>query len=219
MKSEVKVRIVDTTIRTMQAIGRSIPEGVRLSIPVEVDGHPVTAIVDTGADKSLLSRQWADTIGISCQNTPSVRLKGAFMEHSVLGYLVKNIPLRIGSDKFHCDMLVSESEDHLLLGSDFLLENACIIDLDRGILQLHAQEIPLQVELIESTGGCKSCKVSLEESTIIPPWSGQIASGCIPEIFGDQVLVEPLVSEGPLVPSASLNKRMVPICLYNLTTE
>jgi len=53
-------------------------EGICLSVQMNVYDHPLEAIIDTGAERSLISKQWVQQIGISCVHKPPVRLKGVF---------------------------------------------------------------------------------------------------------------------------------------------
>ena len=46
------------------------------------ESHPphnaIDVVVDTGTERSILSKMWSPQIGMDCDNKPAVRLKGVF---------------------------------------------------------------------------------------------------------------------------------------------
>ena len=45
---------------------------------MKITDHQIDVVVDTGAERSILSKMWASHIGMDCDNKPAVHLKGAF---------------------------------------------------------------------------------------------------------------------------------------------
>ena len=53
-------------------------EGIKLTITMKIADRQIDVVVDTGAERSILSKKWASQMGMDCDNKPAVRLKGAF---------------------------------------------------------------------------------------------------------------------------------------------
>ena len=45
---------------------------------MKIADRQIDVVIDTGAERSILSKKWASQIGMDCDNKPAVRLKGAF---------------------------------------------------------------------------------------------------------------------------------------------
>ena len=54
----------------------------RTQSSAHTESHPphnaIDVVVDTGTERSILSRMWSPQIGMDCDNKPAVRLKGVF---------------------------------------------------------------------------------------------------------------------------------------------
>ena len=64
-------------------------------VPLEVQGKLVSAVIDTGAQVTIINSQFYDTLNLSLPLDP-VLLKGINPEKSVKGYLVWEVPLTLG---------------------------------------------------------------------------------------------------------------------------
>ena len=58
-------------------------------VPLEVQGKLVSAVIDTGAQVTIINSQFYDTLNLSLPLDP-VPLKGIDPEKSVEGYLVRS---------------------------------------------------------------------------------------------------------------------------------
>ena len=64
---------------------------------MKIADRQIDVVVDTGAERSILSKKWASQIGMDCDNKPAVRLKGAFNAPPPTdGRIMNAVKLQIG---------------------------------------------------------------------------------------------------------------------------
>ena len=107
------------------------------------------------------------------------------------GRIMNDVKLQIGSQEYVWDILLADIDECFLLGSDFVHEHGCIIDLQSSMLHIHQQKIPLKLEI---TGSRSSNNISLTHDVSIPPWSGVVVTCNNAGITGEMVAVEGLVN-------------------------
>ena len=64
-------------------------------VPLEVQGKLVSAVINTGAQVTIINSQFYDTLNLSLPLDP-VLLRGIDPKKSVEGYLVREVPLTLG---------------------------------------------------------------------------------------------------------------------------
>ena len=71
------------------------------------ESHPprnaIDVVVDTGTERSILSKMWSPQIGMDCDNKPAVRLKGVFNPAPTDGCIM------IGSPEYMWDILLADT--------------------------------------------------------------------------------------------------------------
>ena len=102
-----------------------------MEVPVIVAGSPITAIVDTAAQVTIMSEELSRELGIgSCDPIRLVTADGT----SLVGRLIAAVPLQLGSRSYSWGIYAGPITDQLILGLDFLSTYRCIIDLDSNFL-------------------------------------------------------------------------------------
>lgn len=109
----------------------------RMSVPVFVNGKgPFRFTVDTGSERSVLSRELAEELKLEA--TPSVLVHG--VNGAQLGLLVKVDKLEMGTRKLQNASLPLLERADLgsdgLLGLDALRDQRVVIDLDKSLMRL-----------------------------------------------------------------------------------
>ena len=104
----------------------------RTQSSAHTESHPprnaMDVVVDTRTEWSILSRMWSPQIGIDCDNKPAVCLKCVFNPAPTDGCIM------IGSPEYMWDILLADTVEWCLLGSEFLHETGCIIEMEKAHL-------------------------------------------------------------------------------------
>ena len=151
-----------------------------LYIPVEVNGVPVKAFVDSGAQATIMSPGCAER----CRITRLIDKRYAGVAKGVgTAAIVGRVhiaPILIGTNMFDCSFTVIEGKDvDMLLGLDMLKRYQACIDLHKNVLRIGNDEVEFLPEseipkdgigapgpAVEGPGGIK---VDGKTGALIPP--------------------------------------------------
>lgn len=145
---------------------RSPPYGTHTGIFVTLSGTLKYAMVDTGAVVSVISRAFWRELGEPTPMPSSLGLVTAGKTPLVQEGRV-TLPLKVSSSKFvHTFHIVPELTVDILLGSDFLNTNGCVIDFQQGQLRLKDDASKLYLQAPGTLA-----PVTISESTNVPGMS------------------------------------------------
>jgi len=118
-----------------------------LYINCEMNGHPLKAFVDTGAQKTIMSPECVE----ACRMKYLIddRFTGIAQGVGVAKILgvIHNANIKIGNSLFATTITVLENQKiDLILGLDMLKRHQVIIDLGEGALKIGSESVPFLAE-------------------------------------------------------------------------
>jgi len=179
-----------------------------LYVNAEVNGHPVKAFVDSGAQATVMSPSCAEECGI--MRYLDTRFSGVAMgvgTAKILGR-VHHAEIAIGGAVMPCSFTVMEGKDvDLLFGLDMLKRYKAKIDLEKNALCFEGIEVPF---LAEHELPKRFFEAELNEPTIPGPdgteiggYSGAVRPTGETSKAASKAAEEPTPSEAPPKPSSS----------------
>lgn len=115
---------------------------VMLYVDMEVNGVPLKAFVDSGAQSTIISKSCAERCGLL--RLLDQRYKGiahGVGQSEILGR-IHVAPIKIGNIFYPCSFLVLDSPNmEFLFGLDMLRKHQCIIDLKDNVLRVGGGEV------------------------------------------------------------------------------
>ncbi|XP_065861886.1 protein DNA-DAMAGE INDUCIBLE 1 isoform X2 [Euphorbia lathyris] len=115
---------------------------VMLYVDMEVNGVPLKAFVDSGAQSTIISKSCAERCGLL--RLLDQRYKGIARgvgQSEILGR-IHVAPIKIGNIFYPCSFLVLDSPNmEFLFGLDMLRKHQCIIDLKENVMRVGGGEV------------------------------------------------------------------------------
>lgn len=125
-----------------------------LQIPCEINGYIIPAIVDTGAQVTVMSESCARRCRVSNLIDGRFCGKAVGMGSSDILGRISELPMRVGPISYHNKVsILRESRVDLILGLDFLRRFKSEINLEGGILKLNVRGKVVRISFIGSDNG------------------------------------------------------------------
>ena len=176
-------------------------------VSIEVKGHKTSAVVDGGAQVSIINQGLFKGLNHAGPREP-IRLKGIAPNKSFEGYLVRDFLLSLGGRSYHWDFYVAPIDDPFLLGSDFMKHYNVDTLLSRNVLVVNGEyEIPITFKQGISLAGAPETyqisRVTVGKRTVVPLNTVQYIKGKIDKEFqgkGDCVFSPLCAKRGVVLP-------------------
>ncbi|MES9882037.1 MAG: pol polyprotein [Sedimenticola sp.] len=200
-----------------------VNSATQFSTEVQVGNRIVEAVVDTGAEFSIIS----DRVYRSLRKPPNrirdVRLLTAGRELYMNAFVAGPIMIKIGSQWYEEHVYVAPIEVEMLLGFDILYERGkAVLDMGRGKLVFDGQEIDLKVQ--GRSESPQVARVTVDRRRVVPPNSVvqikcSMGSGLSDASLSDYV-IEPVDNLEVLVPRVLRQGGDAPIvCVVNASDK
>nr|GMC72348.1 DNA damage-inducible protein 1 [Ipomoea batatas] len=115
---------------------------VMLYVDMEVNGVPLKAFVDSGAQSTIISKSCAERCGLlRLLDTRYRGIAHGVGQSEILGR-IHVAPIKIGQIFYPCSFLVLDSPNmEFLFGLDMLRKHQCMIDLKENVLRVAGGEV------------------------------------------------------------------------------
>ncbi|XP_033116961.1 UBA domain-containing protein Mud1-like, partial [Anneissia japonica] len=146
----------------------SVPKGFNSHIQLYVEGHKVSALIDTGANISLLSNQFRKSNKfLKSRGLQKVFTRAKAVDGSPLDIIgCVQVNLRIGDVTLNHNFHVTSSmERPMILGWDFLRSNGAVIDLQTGVIKIADTVTSFRTD---RQVALHTCNVVLPRALVVP---------------------------------------------------
>ena len=118
------------------------PQGAWL-VELQVNGADVRAVVDTGAETSMLSYSVVEQMNPQPEVVAETTIKTAMHGDKMQAYELAPVSIKLGSQHYQLPVCVGPLRDQMLLGLDFMRENYALVDTGEGALVIGDQIVKL----------------------------------------------------------------------------
>ena len=146
---------------------RKTGSGNSLLIPIYINGIKIEAVVDHGAEITLISEDLLHRINLSPIEDKDVTLKQAGKESNMPAMKACDVALQLGDQEYKWDMYVAPIHDMCLLGYDFMLEHDLIALPKKAGVLLNDQYI--QGRNRDGSDTAKIRRVTIKKKLVVPP--------------------------------------------------
>ena len=148
------------------------PDDENLLIPICINGVDTEAVVDTGAQCTVISEALLPLMKQELSFEETVILREAQANSQMVAKRAVRVPLSIGSQAYIWDIYVAPLTDKCILGIDFLRSHGGEISLKRNTLTLDESQVRGRVRLSDLSMSNKAPvvrRVTLARKVVVPP--------------------------------------------------
>ena len=187
-------------------------------LPIKVNGYRTHAVVDTGAQATILSERVASRLERPLRYQGKVQLKGPDEGSYIPARMSENAELFIGDHLYHWHVYVAPIRDDIILGLDFVAHFGMDIKLSDRCLQIGQEEIPFNLAgSPKKPDSWRVARILADQDITVPPQSGRNIQVPSPGTRMKQLQVFEPLDRGSAVMASSLFEggEMVPITILN----
>ena len=140
-----------------------------LIIKVKIGDEIIEAIVDSGAQVSVISRDLVEKLKKEIKLSDFITLKGAERQSNFQARITDGVKVEIGKIKTKWKFIAANISDNIILGMDFLDEHKAVIDLSNYSIKLNQESIPISCIITENGQEVNIYRINLQKRTVVPP--------------------------------------------------
>lgn len=118
--------------------------GYSLVVQASINAIPIEAVVDCGAQVTVLQRAWLDKWLPNSLLSDTVRLKGASATGYMMASILYDANIMLKGHKVVIPIYVADISDDCILGLDWMRAVKVVIDFENGLLSINTQQIIAQ---------------------------------------------------------------------------
>ncbi|XP_021347909.1 uncharacterized protein LOC110446891 [Mizuhopecten yessoensis] len=147
-------------------------------VPITVNGTTTEAVIDTGADATVISEKWANEINLLyTKPKKDIRLMTAEDGAEMTGLGVVTATLQIGEEVRELPVVIAPIRDNILVGIDLLQSVQTIIHTGEKNLEVNGKVIPGHSQLNRSGSVFARSIFRVHADVVVPPGSEKIIIG------------------------------------------
>ena len=182
--------------------------GADVTCDVSINKLPIKAIIDTGAQFTVMATRMLKNMTIKPKPGKPIKLVGIADDSQKIGYWTK-VKMEIGKLFFWTNIIVADIEPDLLLGNDWMKSAKIKLDFETNIMHINGYQMPISIESASNTinkdPSMKGDNIARAyRETVIPPSTCQPITLAVNENLTGDIIVESLPGSGHglLVPAA-----------------
>ena len=198
------------------------PNNLSAYVPCKVNGFETTALLDTGAEISLMSFDMYEKLPNKPSLTDKYKLVGVSKEMDLDGWLIHDVPVILGNQPcVSWKFVVASIKDPIIVGLDFLGHFGAILNFDNYTLTLNKHKQELSHCRTEDGNEFRSYKIKLDKKLVIPPLSVMRVTVPVHMPFDvDMVITSSGHNKGALLPNTLIRTSdYVPMQFVNDTEK
>ena len=121
------------------AANRRVVVGSTFTMDVTIFGQEIPGVMDSGSERTLLSKDTADQIGLQIRDTRR-RVVGVSLEQLTV-YGTCCVELKVGRHSVSMEVLVTDCRDKLILGTDFLCAAEVAMNFGTGEVTVFGEPV------------------------------------------------------------------------------
>ena len=123
---------------------RSLQSDSSLRVKCSINNITLQAVVDTAADKTIISKETFNSLKIKESTLNMVKMQAAGEDQVIMAKKIGPVQIRIGNGIFYKFIYVAPILDRMLIGMDMLKDMEAKIDIKEKTLCCKAEILPLQ---------------------------------------------------------------------------
>ena len=181
--------------------GGDITKGKSLLLPVQIGDIQILAIIDSGAQTTILSSDLANQC-IRGEPITSIQLRG-ISQNVITGEVFQGVEIGIGNQIFTGDVITAPIPEDMLIGADFLFSLGVKMDFGLGRIEINGETIEAKVLIDEEIEEVARARVAGRVK--IPPNSSQLVEVSVNKEMESDFVIIPIREAAPCMMPSSLH--------------